>query len=373
MLADGPGSEQGRRLADDLGLPEEIVTVSKWRAASALPRTRAGWSSTISKAADRATFGIELSLRRRAYFGNLMDLPPIRRTDVIHAQWTQWASEVGIGLSSALGAPLTMTARDSFLEGIPAERLVKLQNACAAVALPSRWSRDTWARKTGSERKLHVVYNGIDLEKFRGARPERDRTVPRVIAVGRFHPQKRHADVIRAVAALRKDDVQVECLIVGDGQERGSLERLVRELDVQAAVSFTGEVAFGEVVSFLQQSDVFVLASEAESFGLVTAEAMAAGLPALVADSGASPELIEAGVSGEVFPVGDIERLTDLLKTLIRSREKRDEFGRAGRARVERQFSLAANARQMDALWSEAGGVRPTTARSPTATLAEAE
>jgi glycosyltransferase involved in cell wall biosynthesis len=175
------------------------------------------------------------------------------------------------------------------------------------------------------EERIVVSYPGIDLERF--ARAAQSGEVPRehlVISPGRLVWEKGHQDVMRALAALRRKAVSappadVRLLVVGSGPERGRLERHARELGIADQVEFEA-VPYAEMPDLYARASCMVLASLSsagcsvylgdpprcfweEQFGLVLAEAMAAGLPIVASSSGAIPEVV--GNSGLYFSPGD--------------------------------------------------------------------
>jgi glycosyltransferase involved in cell wall biosynthesis len=179
----------------------------------------------------------------------------------------------------------------------------------------------------GVEReRAEVVYPGIDVERFASTpRPERPSNEHLVVSPGRLVWEKGHQDVMRALAALRRGHVEgadandFRLLIVGAGPERGRLHRYAGELGIADAVEFRA-VPYEEMPAVFAGASCMVLASLArasggymvgdiprffweEQFGLVLAEAMAAGLPIVAAQSGAIPEV--CGDAAAYFVPGD--------------------------------------------------------------------
>jgi glycosyltransferase involved in cell wall biosynthesis len=184
--------------------------------------------------------------------------------------------------------------------------------------------------------RIEVCYPGIDLERFsRAARPERPPTEHVVISPGRLVWEKGHQDVMRAVAAIRGGLVESDhavsprLLLVGNGPEEERLRAYAAELGIADAVEFRS-VPYAEMPSLYARASCMVLASLAtasgglylgdvprffweEQFGLVLAEAMAAGLPILASRSGAIPEV--CGEAADLFVPGDWMELARRLVT----------------------------------------------------------
>jgi N-acetyl-alpha-D-glucosaminyl L-malate synthase BshA len=167
---------------------------------------------------------------------------------------------------------------------------------------------------------LKVIPNFVNLAEYRRIAPgERQAMAPaghKVIChVSNFREVKRIKDVVRVFARIRRA-MPATLLMVGDGPDRGDAEREAAELGVADDVRFLGRLE--HVASLLQSSDLFLLPSQSESFGLAALEAMACGAPVVATKAGGLPEVITDGVTGILEPVGSVEamgrRAVDLLR-----------------------------------------------------------
>jgi glycosyltransferase involved in cell wall biosynthesis len=157
---------------------------------------------------------------------------------------------------------------------------------------------------------------------------------PTVLFVSKLQVRKRCSDLVAAFAALRPGTA-AQLLIVGDGEERGRLEALVRAQGLPN-VRFAGFRNQSELPAFYDLCDLFVLPSEREPWGLVVNEAMNAGRPVVASDAvGAARDLVRHGQSGFVYPVGDVARLRDCLQILLDHRELRLKMGSCARELVD--------------------------------------
>lgn len=154
------------------------------------------------------------------------------------------------------------------------------------------------------------------------------------ITVGRLVRAKRHADLLRALAKMKRDSRwSGRAVIVGDGPERRALEELARDLGLMESVAFVGAVDDTRRDALLRDSLTFVLTSEREGFSQAALEAMASGLPVAAAEPrewevfGVS-DFLRTGENGWVFPVGDIGALSKLLQTVSQSQSLTEELGR---------------------------------------------
>ena len=119
-----------------------------------------------------------------------------------------------------------------------------------------------------------------------------------ITAVGRLTAQKGFDDLIRAYPLIKKSVPASRLLLVGDGYMRTELERLAEQLHVRDSTTFAGFVSDAELVAALRSSDVVVVPSRFEPFGIIALEAMAAGAPLVVSRVGGLAEIVEDSVDG---------------------------------------------------------------------------
>ena len=188
----------------------------------------------------------------------------------------------------------------------------------------------------------------IDLADWRrrfaeaaGARAVR----PTVLSVARMYPRKRLDDLLRAAAVLRERIPAAQVRIVGDGPESARLRALQRELRLGDTAILLGEVTRQKLAVEYVSAHCFCLPTVQEGFGLVFAEAMAAGLPVVACRAAAVPEIVDDRRTGFLVNPRSPDELAAALETTLTNTKLSEEFGRAATRRVE-AFGLESVARR---------------------------
>jgi phosphatidylinositol alpha-1,6-mannosyltransferase len=222
------------------------------------------------------------------------------------------------------------------------------------VIVPSRYSASVAQEVYGvAARVLAVVPEPIDLTEWRrrfAAAPPRTTAAPTVLAVARMYPRKRLDDLLRATAALRMRIPGVRVRIVGEGPESTGLRSLAQNLGLGDTVTFLGEIARQALAVEYVGADCFCLPTIQEGFGIVFAEAMAAGLPVVACRAAAVPEVVEDGRTGLLVSPRSPEELAMALEKVLTSAGLRRELGNNGRRRVEALDLDRVAARLLEAL-----------------------
>jgi 1,2-diacylglycerol 3-alpha-glucosyltransferase len=205
--------------------------------------------------------------------------------------------------------------------------------ACDLVIIPSPSMHSVLLKHFGLDSPVEVIPNGLDLTPYHThIEPIRrslfgfttDDVI--LIYVGRLSPEKNLSLLLRAFFGVASTYQNVRLLVVGNGPERENLEAQVKYMDIQSKVYFTGMLDYKEIPAYLVTSDIFVTPSRAETFGLSTVEAMAAGLPVLGIDAPGTIDIIEDGVTGLVTS-DDLAVFTAKLVLLSTNRKLRQKMG----------------------------------------------
>jgi glycosyltransferase involved in cell wall biosynthesis len=206
------------------------------------------------------------------------------------------------------------------------------------VVVPSRYSATVARTLYGvPAARLAVVPEPIDLAEWRrrfATVTAAPREGPTVLAVARMYPRKRVQDLLHAAVPLRQRIPGVRVRIVGDGPEAARLRTLHGALGLGGTVVFLGAVSRQALAVEYMRADCFCLPTIQEGFGLVFAEAMAAGLAVVACRSAAVPEIVEEGRTGLLVNPQSPDELAMALETLLRNDGLRAALGAAGASRV---------------------------------------
>ena len=160
---------------------------------------------------------------------------------------------------------------------------------------------------------------------------------PLLVHVSNFRPVKRPVDCVEILARVRAAGVPARLVMVGDGSERPRAEHRARCLGVEKFCSFVGKQP--RIVDYLSASDVLLLPSEQESFGLAALEALACEVPVIASRVGGIPEVVDDGETGCLAGVGDIDKMSTDAVRLLSDEAARREMGRRARASAVARYS----------------------------------
>jgi glycosyltransferase involved in cell wall biosynthesis len=191
-----------------------------------------------------------------------------------------------------------------------------------------------------------VIPNGVDAERFRSLPPDAEIKAGLkigdsdivIMTVSRLVGLKGIAYAIRAVATLAGKGYPVKFFVIGDGEERNNLERLVNDARMEERVFFLGNIPNSSLPNYYSLATVAVFPSiAAEAFGISIAEAMACGVPSVSTAMGAIPEVV--GDAGLLVPPEDEDALANAMERLITDNALRSRMSARGRKRIEENFS----------------------------------
>lgn len=280
----------------------------------------------------------------------LLRLMGRHRPQVVHAHMMA-AALLGYAATRVRGGALVTTVHNSF-DGHSG--LMRLGDRVAAVSDAER--RLLLGRGYRADR-LTTVHNGPLGSVREALRPDDGASVPRPYAMtlSGLHGRKRVHDAIAAFATVAADAPEWRLAIVGEGPDGAKLEAQVHGLGLADRVIFTGRTL--NPGPLLRGASVFVNMAEAEPFGLVVAEARAAGCAVVATEAGGMPEVVDGGRAGILVPVGGIAEAADALRRLMTSPGELARW-RGAAALAPGQFTVGAMADSYEGVYAAAAAAR---------------
>ncbi|MEE9220466.1 MAG: N-acetyl-alpha-D-glucosaminyl L-malate synthase BshA [candidate division NC10 bacterium] len=255
-------------------------------------------------------------------------------------------------LTTLHGTDITLVGTDPSLHSITRFAIDMSDQVTAVSSYLELRTRQTFQ----PNRPIRVIPNFLDSARFRPgreaeARHRFARPGERILLhLSNFRPVKRVTDVIRIFAAVRQE-IPGKLLMVGDGVERTTAQHLVRELNIEKHVVFLSRQE--DIPGLMKIADLFLLPSELESFGLAALEAMSCGVPVIASRVGGLPEVVEDGVSGLLYSVGDVEGMAQGSIQILADETLHDRMAQAARQRVLDHFDADQVVPQYEALYEE--------------------
>jgi N-acetyl-alpha-D-glucosaminyl L-malate synthase BshA len=303
-----------------------------------------------------------------ALASKMIEVARYERLDILHVHYAvphataAWMAREVLG-DQAPRIVTTLHGTDTTLVGIepsylPITRFSILRSD--AVTAPSEFlRRATWEGfdLPPETVPIEVIFNFVDAARYapsrdraalRGLFPDLGDTEPVLVHVSNFRPVKRIGDVVAIFAEVHRR-FPCRLLMIGDGPERSGAERRLRELGLEERVAFPGKQE--NFVELLAASDVFLLPSEQESFGLAALEALSCGVPVVASNIGGIPELVEHGETGYLAPTGEVGTMAAYVLNLVRDAARWREFSHRARERVLARFQLAPAIDRYEALY----------------------
>lgn len=269
----------------------------------------------------------------------LVDVAKFEKLDLLHVHYAiphasaaymarQILKQQGVYLpfiTTLHGTDITLLGKDSSFEPV----ITFAINQSDAVTAVSDSLREDTYKHFDVSREIEVIPNFINPQTYdrsQSAASRGDYAAPNekiLVHVSNFRKVKRIEDVVRVYSKVR-EQIPSKLLLVGDGPQRHEIELMCRELGTCNDIRFLGKMQ--EPENILGISDLFLLTSEAESFGLSLLEAMACGVPAISSNTGGLPEVNIHGETGYLADVGDVDAMSDFAVGLLKDEEKHRQF-----------------------------------------------
>ena len=252
----------------------------------------------------------------------------------IHAHHGYFASWMALVAARLLDISFSFTLHGSDLL-VRGDLLAAKLRACRFCVTISRFNLEYILQNYPSipPWKLLVQRLGVDSVPLRAEQPNqlRQRRFS-LLSVGRLHPVKDYAFLIRACAALRDEGTDFFCWIAGEGPERRRLERLIRELELTDQVRLLGQISRSELSAYYRYADLVVMTSRSEGLPVVLMEAMAHGRLVLAPAMTGIPELIEHRRNGFLYVPGSLTDFVGMAQWIL---DRKPYLGEVGKAAAE--------------------------------------
>jgi len=275
-----------------------------------------------------------------ALSSKLVDMVKLYKIEVLHVHYAiphayagymakQMLKDEGIDIpmvTTLHGTDITLVGNHPFYKPAVTFSI----NKSDFVTSVSQSLKDDTLKLFNIKNEIQVIPNFIELDKIKKEdKSPCQRSVmandeERIIThISNFRKVKRIPDIIAIFNKIQKE-IPAKLMMVGEGPEKEKAEQLCRELGIQDKVIFFGNS--NEIDTILCQTDLFLLPSKTESFGLVALEAMACGVPVISSNAGGLPEVNKDGFSGYLSEVGDVEGMANNALKILKSQTDLDQF-----------------------------------------------
>jgi len=304
------------------------------------------------------------------FYGALLTTPMMmllrKKVDIIHAySFYVTTSVIAAIIAKLRDIPFVLTANDCTI-GLHSPTIEKvcsslydktlgkiLGSISTKVIAVSNANRIDLIKAGVPKRKIVIIPNAVRTETFHNHKNITTVDNPTILYVGRISRDKGIQYLIKVVPQILKDFPAAKFVVVG--QDYGYLDALIHlaeKLKVSQSLFFTGPLSDKELVEAYSSADLFVLPSELEAFGIVLIEAMSAGVPVIASNCGGMPCVVQDGVNGFLFNVGDVKDLTVKIKKVLSNKNLSKKLVENGR-KTARKYMVGNVVEQLEKLYWE--------------------
>jgi len=297
---------------------------------------------------------------------HLSQLVRRKQIQIIHAHMARDYPLAAYAARMNPGSRLIVTRHVLF--GLNRLHRITLSKAARIIAVSQAVASQLQADAIAPSEKISIVLNGIDTERFQEARRSFTRSqfleawnlgedCLLIGTVGELTPLKGQEDFVRAAAQVLKQIPTAYFIVAGIDHSRGKehrsrIKQLIAELDLAKRVRLVGWL--DDLAQLYCGLDVFISASHTESFGLVLAEAMAAGTAVVASETAGARELIKSGETGLLVPIGDVDQLAASIVGVLTNENGRIQMGTAAQKIAAERFSIERMIDETEKIYREA-------------------
>jgi glycosyltransferase involved in cell wall biosynthesis len=283
--------------------------------------------------------------------------------DIIYAPFAHLEKiDRGLSIAQIIGAPFATAFRALDLHSYNCRQDIityqKLFSKIAGLVTISKFNQEKLLDLLGPEAKINIIHSAIDPEKFIPT-PRINNQPPKIITISRFVEKKGIPYLLEALSVLKKDGVNVDYTLIGDGPLKSDYESLIEKFNLKDTVKILPSVKQESIKLFLQQSDMMVLPciidrnGDRDIMANVLKEAMSMELPVITSNISGIEELIVNQKNGLLVPEKDVPALAEAIKKLINNSELRKEMGIAGRQKIITDFNIHQEAAKLNQFFLE--------------------
>jgi glycosyltransferase involved in cell wall biosynthesis len=282
----------------------------------------------------------------------------------LHAHFAHSPASVAMFTSRLSGLPFSFTAhaKDIYTSN-PEQLREKIQLARFVITCTEYNRKHLLTLSDGSSTPIHRIYHGIDTGLFSGKSEisQKAGQPHRILTVARLTSKKGLPTVLKALKLMHDRGFSLKHTLIGDGDDRDKILALIKETGLTAVTRWLGTMPHHEVLEHYREADLFVLGCEVASNGdrdgipNVLLEGMSMGVPVVVTDVSAIPELVDNGKTGLLVPSGQPERLAEAMQRLLTDSELRSRVIPAARKRVAEDFNNRKLIQDLAAVYREEG------------------
>ncbi|MCK9186700.1 glycosyltransferase family 4 protein [Candidatus Gracilibacteria bacterium] len=291
------------------------------------------------------------------------------KIDILHLNlWNPASCRYGFLAGKSAKIPMIVTEHDPFeITGFKnAFKKYGLKNVSKIVTVSNENQKLLKKLFPLHKEKIEVIQNGIDIDWWqsqvlRFTENDREKTKNEVfnaekdtliiISVAELHERKGLKYLIKAMSTIKEKYPNIKLVIVGEGPDRKNLENLIEDLKLENHIILLGRRK--EIPKLLKSSNIFVLPSRREAFGLVNLEAMITPLPVIASKVGGIPEIIKDGETGILVEPENEKELAQALEALISDPKLREKMAEKGFLRVKENFSAQKMAEKYEKLYAK--------------------
>ncbi|MBX7158455.1 MAG: glycosyltransferase family 4 protein [Verrucomicrobiae bacterium] len=290
--------------------------------------------------------------------GHIGQILKQNRISHIHAHFAGTAARTAYWIKKLYGIPFSFTAHanDFFCHSDYPVTLDDLFKTATFIVTVSDFSvSELQKRFPQARKKIHRVYNGIDLQHFPVTQPQNN--PPLFLSIGRLIEKKGFEPLIEACAFLKEKGLTFRCEVIGEGPLEQILQQQIKKHHLQNEVQLLGPQSQNFIIDKLQKSYLFVLPCVTEKDGgkdnlpTVIVEAMACGLPIISTHLAGVPEMVTHEKNGLLVEEKNVPQLVAALETLLKNPEQVAQFGKKSRQFTEEKFALTITTQQLKNLF----------------------